>query len=422
MSAAAELCEQPGPTDVDQHPTQKTDSPEKIKAGDSLVTEVSKKVSWILRHGMHTLVDVVVDLDEYIKVDAMWKTPGLQHLDFDTLLSQIHISNEQKKRYDLKEIDGQTWIRATKEKPKKEPKEKREPRDGGYHQAHRERDDITRRAEDDRPPKGRGKQTHRAPPERSSWGQKPKDTSQIGKQWVVANNIGEVIVREGISTESPQKFMIEPGQLVTQVGTDEELPSGVPGTGIVRMEISFQLGEESCSGWVTKTAEAVNGPRYFYPPRQDRPPREMTISSISSIGNGKDQGNGKWERAEEREVNNPSTSFQPNAGSSNPPVAAPFASKPFNQNAVPFRPRTDPVSPVWTQQSNNYTTAPEWTQQPPLYPMTPFVGLPPPYSLPSPQGGVGKEMADKPSKGKGKDGAELFKGGGKGHKGPQQIR
>jgi len=259
--------------------TEKTSAEKKVA---DMRTEVSKKVSWIVRHGIHTVKGAEMDEEGYIRVDALWKTPGLDQLEFSLLLEQIHASNEQKRRYDLKEGDGIMWIRATKEKQVKKEKEK-ERRDD-----ERSKPGDTfpaRRAEDDRPPKGRGKQSnHRPPPDRSSWGQKPKDVSQIGKHWVVANNVGEVIVREGISIDSAEKCRIDAGQLVTQVGADEEIQE----TGIIRMEISFQLGEESCSGWVTKTAESVNGPRYFYPPRQ----RESTISGIHTNGHGK----GRWER------------------------------------------------------------------------------------------------------------------------------
>jgi len=285
------------------------EGPEKIKPGDDLVTEVSKKVSWILRHGLHSIVGVEIDPDGYIRVTALHETQKLCDLDFETLVKQIHISNEQKKRYDVKEENGKLWIRATKDRQEKKKKPKKEiPEDGsqsggltrfgkgrgkngtGLFPYRPDNDDGAkpgeRKSEDDRPPKGRGKlSTHRPPPDRSSWGQKPKDTSVIGKTWVVANNIEEVLVRENVSTESDVKFILYPGQVVTQIGPDEDMLK----LKITRMEISFdksqkRKGEDGIdppingksdpadliTGWVTKTAEQCQGPRFFYPPRAEK--------------------------------------------------------------------------------------------------------------------------------------------------------
>jgi len=268
--------------------------PEKLKPGDNLVTAISKKVSWILRHGTHTLSGVEIDIDGYIRVKDLLTTPSLSPYDYETLISQIHISNEGKKRYDLKEENEDIWIRATRDKPEKKKKENirektdrgdREP--GGKNRGKagdydRERTGVDfghkinangdRNVEDDRPPKGRGKQSQaaqRPPPDRATWGQKPKDTSQVGKNWVVASNVQEVLVRDGMSTDSAVKYTIMPGQIVTQIGPDEDMQRQ---GWIVRMEISFTGPEtgQVCTGWVTKTAEACQGPRFFYPSRPDR--------------------------------------------------------------------------------------------------------------------------------------------------------
>jgi len=311
--------------------------PEKIKPGDPLVTEISKKVSWILRRGMHTLVDVNVDFEGFVKVKDLLTTSQLKDYDYNTLIEQITISNEQKKRYDLKEDDDLDFrIRATKDRSDKKKREEREKREDawwesgsgygkgrdrrgeeygvdkgrtpqedvgnggyenswgttpqqdarsggyggswgripsnddaesvGYRNAWDERsvNEKERAVEEDRAWKGRGVQTHQEPPDWSSWIQEPKDTSQIGKTWVVAHDVPKVIVRDDVSTDSPIKFTLLPGQVVTQIGPDEDMQwQGV----IIRMEISFldTATNTQCTGWVTKTAEACNGPRFFYP-------------------------------------------------------------------------------------------------------------------------------------------------------------
>lgn len=292
--------------------------PEKLKPGDNLVTAISKKVSWILRHGTHTLSGVEIDIDGFIRVKDLLTTPSLSPYDYETLISQIHISNEQKKRYDLKEENEDIWIRATREKPEKKKKENirekpergdREP--GGKSRGKggdndRERSGVDfgnkfnsngdRNVEDDRPPKGRGKQSQaaqRPPPDRTTWGQKPKDTSQVGKTWVVASNVQEVLVRDGMSTDSEVKYTIMPGQIVTQIGPDEDMQRQ---GWIVRMEISFTSPETNqvCTGWVTKTAEACQGPRFFYPSRPDRQ------SNNPSARDGADRNNQNGARNSQR--------------------------------------------------------------------------------------------------------------------------
>jgi len=200
----------------------------------------------------------------------------------------------------------------------------------------------TRNQEDDRPPKGRGKQSQaaqRPPPDRTTWGQKPKDTSQVGKTWVVASNVQEVIVRDGISTDSPHKYTLLPGQVVTQIGPDEEMKFQ---GWIVRMEISFTNPESDqvCTGWVTKTAEACKGPRFFYP---SRPERQNTNNQSNRDGNermnhnGAKSGNNRWNDARDGNMRQRNNNIQnPDSGDD-----ADYRSSGGNVASSPISPATN---------------------------------------------------------------------------------
>lgn len=145
---------------------------------------------------------------------------------------------------------------------------------------------------------GRGNRaSHQEQAERVPWsGKDAQGDGEMGKTWVVANNVPEVVVRDGVSTDSPVKCTIVPGQVVTQIGPDKDVRwSGV----IIRMEISYLDSETNtqCTGWVTKTAEDCRGPRYFYPPRTEwEQTRDANALRSTQEGSKSSSCSNHWEK------------------------------------------------------------------------------------------------------------------------------
>lgn len=335
-----------------------------------LMTEISKKVSWILRRGMKTLGDAEVDLDGFVKVRDLLTTSQLKFYNYDTLMEQINVSNEHKKRYDLKKDgDSEFWIRATKDRSDKNKRDSREKTDAAakgdsphnnnnhdhrgrtrsshtyhsyvaathdyshyngssswkenrsswkndnssswnenyYYNGSNEEKNSMSRDEDwaDWAMAGGGRGGNRATTtyreeagEREPWseGKEAQGDGEMGKTWVVANNVPEVVVRDGISTDSPVKCTIVPGQVVTQIGPDKDVRwSGV----IIRMEISYLDTETNtqCTGWVTQTAEDCRGPRYFFPPRTEwEQTRDANALRSTQDGSKSSSCSNHWEK------------------------------------------------------------------------------------------------------------------------------
>eukprot|EP00747_Dinoflagellata_sp_TGD_P169647 gnl/TRDRNA2_/TRDRNA2_199154_c0_seq1.p1 gnl/TRDRNA2_/TRDRNA2_199154_c0~~gnl/TRDRNA2_/TRDRNA2_199154_c0_seq1.p1 ORF type:complete len:323 (-),score=86.48 gnl/TRDRNA2_/TRDRNA2_199154_c0_seq1:132-1100(-) len=74
-------------------------------------TTISKKISWILRHGAKQ-AGVPMDSKGWVKIGDLLKCEILDDVEKETLMSVIEASNDQKKRYELKETDDATLIKA----------------------------------------------------------------------------------------------------------------------------------------------------------------------------------------------------------------------------------------------------------------------------------------------------------------------
>lgn len=82
-----------------------------LKPGDDERTEISKKISWILRHGAKK-VNVDIDADGWVKVKDLIATDILSGVAQERLLEIIENSNSQKTRYELKDAEDGQIIRA----------------------------------------------------------------------------------------------------------------------------------------------------------------------------------------------------------------------------------------------------------------------------------------------------------------------
>jgi len=83
-----------------------------LKPDDDEQTRVSKKVSWILRHGARK-AKVEIDADGWVRLDVLLATDILDGVPLEKLLGVVQESNVQKTRYELKDMeDGGQAIRA----------------------------------------------------------------------------------------------------------------------------------------------------------------------------------------------------------------------------------------------------------------------------------------------------------------------
>lgn len=95
-----------------------------LKPGDDERTEMSKKLSWILRHGAKK-VNVDIDEEGWISLSSLCCHDILNNIEEERLLAVIDDSNQQKMRYELKEVEGgRRLIRAVSKSRRREQKEK----------------------------------------------------------------------------------------------------------------------------------------------------------------------------------------------------------------------------------------------------------------------------------------------------------
>merc|ERR1740116_232409 len=80
-----------------------------LEADDDERTAISKKISWILRHGA-AKVNIKADDEGWIKVSDLLETEILEDVTKETLMAVIVDSNAQKLRYKLK--DDCSYIKA----------------------------------------------------------------------------------------------------------------------------------------------------------------------------------------------------------------------------------------------------------------------------------------------------------------------
>jgi len=120
-----------------------------LKPGDDERTEISKKISWILRHGAKK-VNVDIDGEGWVPLKALLTSDILFGISEERLLSVIHDSNQQKMRYEIKDEAGRCVIRAVSKS------RRREGRDGAGRRERRSREEEPRRELSDRGDRDRG--------------------------------------------------------------------------------------------------------------------------------------------------------------------------------------------------------------------------------------------------------------------------
>lgn len=85
----------------------------RIKEGDDNRTVLSKKLSYVLRHGAKQL-DLVIDDEGYVGVNDLLACSELfEGVALEALLEVVKVSNVDKQRYEILEQDGDWLIRAT---------------------------------------------------------------------------------------------------------------------------------------------------------------------------------------------------------------------------------------------------------------------------------------------------------------------
>jgi len=378
-----------------------------LKPGDDERTEVSKKISWILRHGAKK-VGVEMDAEGWVNIAHLLATEVLVGTTEQKLIEMINASNAQKSRYELKDGDGGMAIRAVGKhtiggmaanvardrrksdrpqeggeegigegagdhrgdsavaseqgwRPERPPRGTREDhdrdayrdrdyrdrdyrdrdyRDRDYHDRdYRNRDGepsfeqqmregfrpvyqggravaMVRDRETVLPGKrmegkgkgkddgeggkgkgkwegkgeGKGKGSDDYGDGRSKgkgkgtdgWNRKGADDTMVSKPRWMAQQGQDAIVRKGEAMESDEVGRITPGQVVVQTGPEKISPHG-----IIRMPIErYCDGDGIIRGWVTRTAEAANGPVFFKPCGKDGGGKGRDMTGRGSGGKG----------------------------------------------------------------------------------------------------------------------------------------
>merc|ERR1740121_3057443 len=82
-----------------------------LKPGDDERTQISKKVSWILRHGAKK-VNIDIDDDGWVSVENLLGSTILQGIEESRLMDMINESNIQKPRYEVRQTDNGKCVRA----------------------------------------------------------------------------------------------------------------------------------------------------------------------------------------------------------------------------------------------------------------------------------------------------------------------
>ncbi|CAK0896435.1 unnamed protein product [Prorocentrum cordatum] len=82
-----------------------------LKDGDDERTQISKKVSWILRHGAKR-VNIEIDDDGWVSVENLLGSAILEGVDDTKLMGMINESNIQKPRYEVRDTENGKCVRA----------------------------------------------------------------------------------------------------------------------------------------------------------------------------------------------------------------------------------------------------------------------------------------------------------------------
>mmetsp|Transcript_92513 Transcript_92513/g.160727 ORF Transcript_92513/g.160727 Transcript_92513/m.160727 type:complete len:557 (+) Transcript_92513:79-1749(+) len=117
-----------------------------LKPNDDERTAISKKISWILRHGAKK-VGAEIDEEGWVRVKDMLALDIFEGIMEERLLSVVHESNAQKVRYELKHAEDGPAIKAlSKELRNEKMKQAREAREA--RESYRERQDWQERKDD----------------------------------------------------------------------------------------------------------------------------------------------------------------------------------------------------------------------------------------------------------------------------------
>jgi len=320
-----------------------------LKPGDDERTELSKRISWILRHGAKK-VNVEIDAEGWVRVEDLLASEILAGTSEEKLLSVIQESNEQKTRYEVKEApQGGRQVRAVSksrrvsaagrerrrresdggsggEHPEREPHEPRELRRGGkgedagwwpqpgwspedgYRPGFRN-DRATVGARYGEQPVRPGRQPEGAalgPPFQGGRGDRPRgrgrgkgrgEGEEGGKpeaprerRWRVSQG-QEAIVREAMAVDSEVVGTLHSGSIVAQIGEDKIMKNG-----IIRMLIESIEPQTGITGWATRSAEAAGGPIFFKPDRSNRERGDRADRGFGRSRGGKGFPPGKGKR------------------------------------------------------------------------------------------------------------------------------
>lgn len=292
----------PGPSAPPARHPRKMEQRMSLSPQDDERTAVSKKVSWILRHGAQKS-GVEMNPEGWVMLEHLAGCEILEGVAVNKLLRIIVESNQQKRRYELREEPGGTLaIRAVGKHTIGDvavaAAPKRRGRGGGRHpQADRNDRSVAYEDPHDPPamkegltmeeqlqagfkPVYRGSQVvamlrdgvtvrpGRRGGHPGGARAQPRHPSNVDRhgddrpRWCVQSG-QELIVRATASTDSIALATICSGAVVVQ--TDNEV---VAQHGIVRMPIEYHGGpidSAPVSGWVTRTAEAASGPVFLRP-------------------------------------------------------------------------------------------------------------------------------------------------------------
>eukprot|EP00929_Paragymnodinium_shiwhaense_P108575 TRINITY_DN74893_c0_g1_i1.p1 TRINITY_DN74893_c0_g1~~TRINITY_DN74893_c0_g1_i1.p1 ORF type:complete len:424 (+),score=116.44 TRINITY_DN74893_c0_g1_i1:48-1319(+) len=98
-----------------------------LSASDDERTSCSKKLSWILRHGVDRL-GLHADKEKWVALSEVLSTKVMDDVDEQKVLDVIHESNSQKPRYEMRKIEGMTYIRAITKDERRAMREGKEPK------------------------------------------------------------------------------------------------------------------------------------------------------------------------------------------------------------------------------------------------------------------------------------------------------
>lgn len=241
-----------------------------LKPGDDERKAISKKMTWILRHGAKK-INVEIDEDGWVPLPQLRSADVLAGISEERLMTVIMESNVQKVRYELKTIRDELYIRAIAKPPRE--RRKRETDYSWQHtrategEEHSRLDRACPRIYDQQlqgryvPVEGKGVCTSGKNSDvvRPDMHVQALGANILHKQQLRLRVVESmVIVRRGEEVHSESLAKLERGALVMQMGEEKRLENG-----IVRIMIESIEPQPGIRGWVTKTAADAGGPVFF---------------------------------------------------------------------------------------------------------------------------------------------------------------